>query len=189
MKYLIFILFIFVQINTKSASAQLKTKIMDIGNIIFNISEIKDFINVNFKTTTFNREELIANSHSLCISEFNMELNDRNKIYSLYGLPIIDLYAYRETADNVCLYVLMDLNSKKLFMLKDHIGYPENVMPEDFASGDFDFLYWYKSDINLVIMKDRFQNVGLDDNVRVVVSVTNIKHTFLADTRYLFGLK
>ena len=76
-----------------------------------------------------------------------MELNDKNKVYSLYGLPIIDLYAYSETSDNVCLYILMNLNSKKLFMLKDRIGYPENVIPEDFASGDFDFLTWDKSDI------------------------------------------
>ena len=55
MKYLMFILLIFAQINSKSVSAQLKKKIMDIGNIIFNISEIKDFININFRTTNFNR--------------------------------------------------------------------------------------------------------------------------------------
>lgn len=162
---------------------------MDIGNIIFSISEIKDFIKSNFKTATFNREELIANSHSLCLNEFNLELNDENEIYSLYGLPIIDLYAYMETLDNFCLYILMNLNFENLFELKNYIGYPANILHADFSTGDFDFLAWHKSNIDLVIMKDRFQNVANYDTVRAVVSVTNINHTLLANTRYLFDSK
>lgn len=159
---------------------------MDIGNIIFNISEIKNFINSKFRITNFNREALLLNSHSLCTKEFNMELENDIR-YKLFGLPVIDLYAYQETSDNVCLYILMDLDREKLFSFVEDSGQPENVLPEDIVSGDFDFLAWHRSDLDLSMMKDRFQRSEIIDHYRVVIMATNIKHkTLLADLRYLF---
>lgn len=185
MKYLFFSLLLFNQIPKINVNAKINNK-MDIGNIIFNKFEMKRFINLNFKDSTFKREDLIADNHSLSLNKFNMVLINENKKYLLFNLPTINLFAYSETAEDFCLYILMDLNKEKISSLIDHVGYPENVNSEDFFSGDFDFLVWNNSEIDLIIMKDRFQKSELKEHLRVIVKATNIKGILQAETRYLF---
>lgn len=160
---------------------------MDIGNILFNITEIKSFIKSKFRNATFDRQELLLNSHSLCSSEFNLEFTEDIKSYTLFNLPVLDLYAYQETADDVCLYVLMDMDKVEFFSFVEHAGQPENVLPEDIVSGDFDFLAWHRPGMDITMMKDHFQRSETVGHFSVIITVTNIKQsTLLADLRDLF---
>lgn len=160
---------------------------MNLKDIIDDKHKILKFIDSNFKYLLPDRVELRSQNHSLYLNEFNMVLKEPEKKFSFFNLSIRGLYAYLETKDQFCLYLLTDLNREKLSSFIHLIGFPENVLPADIESNDFDFLVWNKGDFDVILLKDRIRYDPGSPDTQCVFQIYNIKGTLLSDNRKLFN--
>lgn len=171
MLFVVFVLFVsFQQIPKRKTQNE-----MDLKDIIFDASTAIKFIDLNFKTAIYDQTDLLLSNHSMALNKFNRELKDTGNDYKLFNLPINNLYAYKEDKNGFCLYILMDFDRAKLATLLKEMGLPINVPGEDIISGEFDFLFWKKSDLNYDLMRDRFGDCANNsDGQKVVFKLTNL---------------
>jgi hypothetical protein len=122
--------------------------------IVIDTAFLHQFIqkkSVNFKFTKNSEAERMP----FFTYKVNREIKTQSDKYSLYGIPLHEIYAYIDSNEQFCLYAVMSLE-KGFNPLTDVIGMPENVTQEDFEALDFDFLFWeLKNEITITVFPHR----------------------------------
>jgi len=130
-------------------------ELIEVQSIFFNKENTLEFITQNFETCKFTFEELIESNHPLLMHKFNRKLIKGQSNYTLFGSPINDLYSYiPNSQNNYALYFTMDIDKEVVDKFIHLIGLPENVDSENLLSGDYDFLFWAFSDLQIFINKN-----------------------------------
>jgi len=125
---------------------------MEIGNIIVFWDSMEQFIEKHCQPVNSSYAERFENEHPLLMSKFNWELKEDSIHYTVFGIPIEQLYVYRNKDSKFAVYILFELTAFGLDQLSAALGYPENVpTKEAFHAMDFDFLFWKNKKFEIFI--------------------------------------
>lgn len=140
------------------------------------------FIDENFEDSLVDQRYLFEINHSLWWNKINKVLNDNTKKYSLGGVAVDSLYAFKDRSE-FGLYLLARIDLPNLKSIVDSIGMPFNVSSqEQLESGDFHFLYWeINKNISMWMSKDVFGNSREQISNMVIFVVTNMSIDDLRD--------
>jgi hypothetical protein len=147
---------------------------MELNNIITNKTALSEFLKTDFDPVQPDSKKLFEEDHSLSWDEFNRQLRDGAKAYSLLGAPIKNLYAY-VIDTGFALYVLMEFDLEQAVSFMTAWGVPESAeSKEEVESGNFSFLHWRFTPLDIIVMKDRFAG-----GMKAIGTITNMKYAYL----------
>ena len=139
----------------------------ELGPQLLNVASTIEFVKSDFKSFNAAKWELVKINHPLYRDRFNMIIRNDLTEYTLYGLPVREVYAYLKNNNEVALYILMDVNYNQIEKFIELLGMPWNVTEEDYRIGDFEMLLWDKKQFEVSMLHD-FVTGGLQTNSRIV---------------------
>lgn len=119
---------------------QLLSMNTDLKEIITHEERIKDFL--ISKSVLVSADATMSTPSTLDIYLYNRSFNNGKESYTLFGLPVENIYGYHDGANKIALYVLMNINDNELNLFANELGMPWNVSEKDFDDKDFDMLLW-----------------------------------------------
>jgi len=114
--------------------------------------------------------ELMKNMHPLMLYKFNRVIKDDSKSYSLFHIPVKELYAW-EDKNEFCLYATIDIKSSEFLLLHNFLQEPDNVSFAEMMKGDFDILMWKIHGMDVTLFHDFAGRVSRDG---YLIKITNM---------------
>lgn len=152
---------------------------MELDKIIFDKYLLEKFVKDNFRHIKMSKIEKLEKNHPLQLLRFNRALanaTEKNN-FSLFRLPIQDIFVLEEDSLHFCTFLIMEANSNGFDNFIEKIGYPENILKEDYQKGDFYFLFWTYGDFQIFINK---HHLGKKKN-NYIVQILNMPYENIID--------
>jgi hypothetical protein len=125
------------------------------SSLVIDTNQLRSFISAH--AVPFFQSPAILGTDEIPFSIYkvNRKIETQGIAYTLYGMPLIEMYAYVEENKQFCFYAVLSYE-KGFNPLVDAIGMPDNVTADDFYALDFDFLSWdSRKDAEVFIFPNR----------------------------------
>ncbi|MEO3405476.1 hypothetical protein AAFN85_16315 [Mucilaginibacter sp. CAU 1740] len=150
----------------------------NLENSVFSFRGLEDFIAQDFSPVSYSKSELRQANHPIELYRFN-RIYKNDLPLSLFGIAVKNIYAYRQNDDNLCLYLLLPVNShRNIDRFCESLGRPWNVTEDDYRQRRYGSLMWQKEELEVVLMKNFDYSNPESTNLLII---TNIKLSALVN--------
>ncbi len=179
-RYLLMFLLLLIHLPQATYAQSLKSSNMELDKIIFDKYLLKKFVRDNFQHIKMTKIEKLEKDHPLQLLKFNRLLvNTAEKSnFSLFRLPIQDIFVLEKDNLRFCTFLIMEINSHRFDNFVEKIGYPENILKEDYQERNFDFLFWFYEDFQIFINK---HHSGKKKKDSYIIQILNMPYENIMD--------
>lgn len=149
-------LFLLVTIFTQKTYSQVSTtSYSELKNKVFSFAELKSFIESEFVSAAYTKIQLRESNHPVELYRFNRIRKPSYSPFSLLGINVTNIYAYKKDDEHFCLYILLPINNRnQVDQLSDELGRPWNITADDYDRGSYSSLMWQHDRLETVLMKN-----------------------------------
>ena len=152
---------------------------MKLDKILIDTSLLKKFVADNFQPLKISKLEKLESNHPLQLLNFNRILNNAKHKFTLFSLPVHDVFVLEKDSLHFCSFLLMEISSDSFDRFIENLGYPENILKEDYIRRDFDFLFWAYKDFQIFVNKH--YHLGKSKKDSYIIQLLNMPYENIVD--------
>lgn len=145
--------------------------IIELAPIVFNADELKRFVAEKFEPIAITLTDKLRSEHPMRSYNFNRTLRNEARQYTVFGKEVLNLMIYENEGMFCSLLLLAAKVPSDFNPFLNNLGYPQNMLPDDYINGDYHFLAWKKSGFEIFINK---VHAGKGSTHQFVASIFNM---------------
>lgn len=164
-----------------SSSQIMSNNILELKNVVFEAKILADFIDKNFKEFTpvegdqrF-EEAYLYGDHPFDLYRLNREVFSKSTPYTLFELPVDNIYAYTIDKDKYVFYCTVYLNKSSIQKITKQIGPPINLLVEELKDPEASpLINWMLDDLDILVSRSTFGSYT--KRWKLQIRTTNVHH-------------
>lgn len=145
--------------------------IIELATIVFNADELKRFVADKFEPIELSYTEKFEMQHPMLGYNFNRMPKYDGVQFTIFGKEVLNLMIYENEGMFCSLLLLAAKVPSDFNPFLNNIGFPQNMLPDDYTNGDYHFLAWKKSGFEIFINK---VHAGKGSTHQFVASIFNM---------------